>query len=298
MKTKTLVLFAAITLAIFAQIYLASALTINSASTTPSEVQPGDQFKLGLTVENNLPDDAENVIVSLVLNSAQTPFAPYQSSNEDRVDEILSDDSEKMSFDLTVLSSAVSGTYTVPVEASYTIGNGTNVTHEDLGVVSVIVNAKPSIDVSLEDSPLILGTKADLKVKIVNSGLGDAKFLSVSIGQARGIQVTGTDSSYIGDISSNDFDTADFSVFVSADAPSIINLPVEVTYSDSRNNQITVQKTISVESYTTNEAVNLGLMSRNNTGLIIGIIIVGIIGIIVYRAIRKRIRNNKSKKEN
>jgi hypothetical protein len=292
MKTKFLIL---LTVIFIAQIYLASALTISSVSSNPNEVQPGEKFSLDLKIENNLEDDVENVIVSLILNDKinPVPFAPYQSSSEYVIDEINNGDDEKASFDLIAFADAISGTYTIPVQVSYKLNNGTQGPLESLGVVSIIINAKPKIDVSSGGNVLIRGINGKISIKVINLGLGDAKFLSISLKQISGMQITNSDKVYIGNIDSNDFDTADFNVFVNADAPSSVNLPVELTYIDSRNNEITENKIISIKTYTAKEATELGLISGNNTFLIIVSLVGFLVLFLIYRRIRKR---NKSKR--
>jgi hypothetical protein len=221
-----------------AQIYLASALTVSSVTSNPTEIQPGQQVGLDLTIKNNLGQDVSDVTVSLVLNgitevlgvSQQTiypsvPFSPYQSSSEKTIDSISSDDHESVHFDLVANSNAASGTYTLPVIASYTDDNGTPVLNEFLGVVTLVVNAKPNIVVSSVGPALIKGQSGKITIQTVNSGLGTSNFLSVSLGSINGISITSSDNVYIGNINSNDFDTADFNVFVDGNAPSTISLP-------------------------------------------------------------------------
>jgi hypothetical protein len=289
-KNKFLVL---LTVIFLTQIYLASALTITSATSNPSEIQPGEKFSLELRIENNLNQDIEDVVVSLDLSKV-TYFAPYQSSNEVRIEGIDEDDDETANFDLITSSNAVSGTYTIPVTIKYTEDNGTKVPSESLGVVSVIINAKPKIDVSSEGSVLIKGTNGKVTIKVINSGLGDAKFLSISLNSILGIQSTNSNKVYIGNIDSNDFDTADFDVFVNTDAPSTINLPVKLTYTDSRNNQITESEIISIKTYTIKEATELGLIKKNNT---LGVVL-SIVGVIVLFLIYRRIRKKNRTKRN
>ena len=301
MKTKFWILF--VTLFV-AQLYLVSSLTITSVTSSPSEVQPGEKFSLDLKIENNLNQDIEDVVVSLELNGvnpttgqviSSVPFAPYQSSSEVRIDSISEDDKENANFDLMTFSDSASGTYTISVKISYTLSsNGTRIDDENLGVVSVIINAKPEIDISSEGGALIKGSKGKITIKIVNSGLGNAKFLGVSLKQIGGIQLTNSNKIYIGNIDSNDFDTADFNVFINADASSTINLPVELTYTDSRNKQITENKIISIKTYTVKEATNLGLISKNNTFLIIISMMGVLVLFLIYRRIKKKNRNKRN----
>jgi len=302
-KNKTTKILMILAVLFLAQMCLASALTISSVISSPREVQPGEKFSLDLKIENNLNEEINDVVISLILNanvnlitgqiiSPALPFAPYQSSNEIRIDSINGDDEEKASFDLIVSSDAISGTYTIPVTINYNLNNGTPKTEDFL--VSVIINAKPNIEVSSENNVLIKGTKGKISIKIINSGLGDAKFLSMSLKQVTGIQVTSSDKIYIGNIDSNDFDTADFDAFVDVDASSPISLPVELTYTDSRNNQIIKEETFLIKTYTQKEAIDLGLVNKNNTPLII-ISVVGVLVLfLVYRRIRKRNKNKRN----
>lgn len=289
MKTKILILFAVMFLL---QIYAVSALTVSSVSTNPDEVQPGEQLTLSLTIENNLNDDVEDVAVTInATGSAAIPFAPYQSSNEERIGDISEGDKEKVSFDLISNADIKSGTYTIPVTITYKL-NGTAET--DSSLVSVIINAKPNMEISSEGSALIKGTSGKIKLKIVNSGLGESKFLNLQISPVKGISFTSSEKIYLGNIDSNDFDNADFEVFVSADSPSSISLPVEITYSDSRNNQITENKIVTIKTYTQKEAESLGLISGNNNFLVFVGIALLLGSYIVFRKVKKRNKNKLS----
>jgi len=309
MKTKLLILFAAI---FIAQFYLVSSLTISSVTTDPTEIQPGQQVSLDLTIKNNNQDfDVNNVVVSMNLNglvqqvgvSQQTiypavPFSPYQSSSQRTIDTISSDSHESIHFDLSADSNAVSGTYNIPLIATYTLddntGNGTLVSNEFLGVVTVIVNAKPNIVVSSIGPALIKGQSGKITIQAVNSGLGTSNFLSIKLGNVNGVSITGSDNVYIGNINSNDFDTSDFSVFVNANALSTINLPVEITYTDSQNNHITQDNTLLIKTYTTQEAKSLGLINGGSSTFIIILLVLVVIVFFVYRSVRKRRKNKRN----
>ncbi len=290
MKNKILILFAAI---VIVQLYLISALAIKSTSSDPDEIQPGEKFSLNLKIENDLGKDVTEVVIKLGLNE-KIPFAPYQSSSEYNIGEINKDDNENANFDLIAFSDATSGTYMIPVTVSY--NNGIPVEDEPLGLVSIIINAKPKIAISSENSILIKGSNGKISLKVVNLGLGGCKFLNINAKEVSGVKITSPEGIYIGNIESNDFDTADFDVFISANAPSLINLPVEIKYTDSRNNEIIENKIISVETYTQSDAISLGLIKTNKTIWIIFSVVFAIFAYVIYRKIRKRVRSKKNSK--
>jgi len=304
MKSKILIIITAILLA---QIYLVSSLTINSVETSPSEVQPGKVIGLDLSIKNDLSDSVDDVVVTLNLNGiiqsigtsqqavySSVPFAPYQSSNQETIDTIDSDEHETVHFDLKAFSNAASGTYIVPLTANYLLSDGTSVENQFLGVATLVVNAKPNIVISSEESSLIKGKNSKITLMIVNSGLGTSEFLTVKLLPTSGMTITSPDSTYIGSIDSNDFDTADFNIFVNANAPSTLSLPVQVTYTDSQNNQITENENVLIKIYTQKEAVSLGLASGSNVFLIVIVVILVVVIYFIYRRARKRRRSKRN----
>jgi len=270
---------------------LGNALVINSVFTNPAEVQPGEKISVELAIENNLNEDIENVVISLDLSDV--PFSPYQSSNQISLDKIKEDKEKEVEFELIADSDAESGAYKIPVKISYLINDSEK---ESSGLIGLIVKANPNLELSSE-SILIKGRNSNLNIKITNSGLGDAKLLSLKIKNVVGIKVIGSNKAYIGDIDSDDFDTAEFKISVNENAPSTINLPVEIAYKDSRNNEIKENKQISLRIYTEQEAIELGLIKKSNIlNIVLGLGIL-IVLFIIYRKLRKVLKKRRLEKE-
>jgi len=247
----------------------ASAITISDVSTSPSEIQPGQTFNLEIKVENILDKDVKEVVVSLDLSLV--PFAPHQSSNEARKEELDEDDSKTFEFDLISSSDTDSGTYKIPVTINYELDS---VEKTATGLVSVTINAKPNLDLSLESSPLIKGRNSELSIRVTNSGLGEARLLSLRVIPISGLKLISSGNVYIGDIDSDDFDNADFSVSLNSNAASIINLPIEISYRDSRNKEFTETKYLPIKAYSEDEALELGLIQKSNTTTYLIVILV------------------------
>tara|TARA_Y100000310_G_scaffold329950_1_gene400727 strand:+ start:2091 stop:2966 length:876 start_codon:yes stop_codon:yes gene_type:complete len=290
MKIRILLVIIGINLALS----LVSGLTIDSVSSNPTEIKPGERVVVVLMIENNLDVDTEDVTVSLDLNNI--PFAPYQSSNEVTYDDIKENREKEARYELIAEADAESGTYKIPVKITYTEEEENK---ENLGLISLIIKAEPRIKISVEDSILIKNQNTDLNLRIVNSGLGEARLLSLELNPGIGIKILGNNNIYIGDIESDDFDTADFQITISESAPSIVTLPVEISYRDSRNNEITENEDLKIRTYTEKQAISLGLIEKSNTRTIVVLIIVLIILYIIYRKLKKAIRKRKqdNKKE-
>lgn len=302
MKSKTITLIALQILLVVALFNVASALTIKDVTTNPSEVAPGQTVDLKITIENNLNEDVTGLTVSLNLDSQvvsgltgsttipSAPLSPVKST-EVFIGDLNSDDQDIAKFDLIADADASAGTYKIPVTISYLVDGQTQPTTEKASV-SVTINSKPEF-VLVSEGLLLQNQKNDVDVKITNIGLTKAKLLNVELAPSTVYQTLSPTNVYLGDLDSNDFDSAKFSIYVKDS--SIISLPLTLTYRDSANKPYTEDVVVSARVYSQQEAVQLGLVQRSNTGTYIVVIVVLLVLWIVYRNIKKWSKNRKKR---
>jgi hypothetical protein len=280
MKTKILTIFCMILISLaFVQ-----AVTIDSVSSSPTEVAPGEITNIILEIENIFEDRVYNLNVRLDLED--TPFAPYQSSSEKFLEELDDGDKEDFKFKLIALPETSSGIYKIPVKISYENEEGNVSLKDDL--ISLIVNSEPELKVSLEDSiVLIRGRENTFSIRMINSGLADVKFVYLIVSDVTGIKFLSEKEQYLGDIDSDDFDNAEYNIYLDADSPEDINLQIILKFKDATNKEFVESKNIILRTYSLQEAKELGLVKRENY---IPYIIIGslIVGYIVYRILKKR----------
>jgi hypothetical protein len=268
-----------------------SALTIRDITSSPEQVVPGGIVEASMVIENTLTFDTQNIDVSLDLTNA--PFAPYQSSSEKFLDSLNEGDKETFTFRLISLPQTESGIYKIPVNITYQDTDGKS--YSKSGLISLTVNAKPELKVSVDDSVvLIKGQESILSIKVVNSGLSSAKFTYLSISGTSGVKILNSNEQYAGDINSDDFNTVQFQVYINPTALGIINLPLTLRYKDATNKEFIETKTITVNTYTIKEAQSLGLVKKQSNAILILIIIL-IAGYFIRRYIIKK-RKIKEKK--
>src|SRR4030042_1646215 len=82
------------------------------------------------------------------------------------------------------------------------------------------VNAETELDFSVETKNNIIGQKGKITLRIVNKGLGEVKFVSVQV-FPQGYDLLSSDVVYIGNIPSDDSDSAGFDVFFNTLSPSV-----------------------------------------------------------------------------
>jgi len=281
------------------------ALVIDSVSMYPSEIAPGETAVITVGIENDGKEDITNVAVILDLTgiiesnmpgvpaiTLDIPFAPYESSSEHSFDEIQEDEKDYAEFEIIALSNAKSGVYKIPLKISYT-ENGELETRSSL--IGITVNTEPIIGVNIEEGLLLKPQENEIGIKIINKGLSDVRFLEVEIGSSTYFDVLSPKQVYIGDIDSDDFDTADFKIYFKSNAPNTLTLPVSVIYKDAVNNKYSEDFDLQVKVYTREKAIELGLLEKSNTRLYAGVVVGLVILYIIYKKIKKQRKLKRAK---
>ncbi|PIN94246.1 hypothetical protein COU61_00550 [Candidatus Pacearchaeota archaeon CG10_big_fil_rev_8_21_14_0_10_35_13] len=280
MNNKTTTMILGIILAI-SIISLTSALTVQSVSV--QEIQPGKEASVTVNIENNLKSDVRDVSVNLQLGNTQ--FIAVGSS-EDSQDKIKEGNDESFSYTIKASKDIKPGDYSIPFIIRYEYENKTI---ERSGTFGVTVKANPELSYTISTENAVVGNSGKITLKIINTGLGEAKFLTVRIFPS-GYTLLSEETIYIGSVGSDDYETASFDV-VFNDKNSLLSASIE--YKDFDNKQVIKTVNLPIKVYTQEEALQLGIITKSNTGMYI---IVAIIIIIIWYAWKKIKKNRRIKK--
>lgn len=255
---------------------------------------PGESGSVTIEIDNNENFDIKDVSVSLVLDNL--PFTSVGSS-EKEIDDIDEDDKDGVTFTIRASSDIAPGDYNIPYMIRYVNADKDNETFEKTGSFGLRVSAKTDIDFSVESSGDetdvgIVGEKGKITLEIINRGLGDLKSVSVQA-FPEGFELISKDKIFIGTINSEDSDIATFDVIFKNKNPV---LSAKVTFKDFENNPQIKNVNLPVEIYTQEEALELGLITKNKTGIYVGVAVVLIIAWIIYGKIKKKRKKNKGGK--
>ncbi len=271
-------------------------IALESVKTTPSPITPGGEAKVNLVIHNLADSNLKDVVVALDLalltEGVQTldtlPFAPLESGTVKNIKQMKPGEMRDIEFIIKAYPTAESKVYKIPVAISYKDELDTEYDSED--IISLIVNSEPDLSVILSDTDITEnGMKGEVSIKFINKGLADIKFVDVILEHSDDYEILSPGEVYIGNIESDDYENADYELYVEDGNRSEILLPVKYSYMDSNNNIYRKDTVIRVKLYDPERAVEIGLKkpSRNYTS-VIALIAVVFLFFMIYRIYKKR----------
>lgn len=262
-----------------------TSITIKSVS-APS-LAPGEEGEINIEIENTLGSEVKDISLSLVFNNL--PFIPIGSS-EDSLGELDGDDDEELTFKIKAANNIKPGDYEIPYNIQYTVNKEIK---KRTGSIGIKVEANPDLAFTISTEKPVIGKQDRLTLKIINKGFADAKFVSVKL-IPEGFTLLSDSEIYVGAVDSDDFETAEFDIIYDNQKP-IFSAIVE--YINFENKKITKIIDLPIKVYTEDKATELGLIKNNNLALYISILITLVLIFILYRIVRRRIKDSKRKKE-
>jgi hypothetical protein len=258
-------------------ISFASAVVVSDVS--QGRLFPGDQTALSIELKNTLDDDVEDVSFNLDFGNVQ--FISIGGS-EKSFDEIRDGRTKSFTINVKAFQDIKPGDYNIPYTISFIDKDDNRV--EKIGSIGIIVGAKTELDFDVELEKNVIGESGKLELKIVNRGFGEVKFVNVEI-SGQGFTILGTNTDYIGNVESDDFETASFNVIFDELESQVV---ATVTYKDFDNNQQVESYTQRLQIYSKKEGIELGIIERNNTFIYVILVLTVILLWILYRVWRKK----------
>ncbi|MBS1266637.1 MAG: hypothetical protein MAG795_00605 [Candidatus Woesearchaeota archaeon] len=260
---------------------------ITSVETVPKKLEPGKVGKIMVELQNMADSLTEDIALKFDFSSDDMPFVPVNSASEKKIRSLAAGESTKFEFDIMVLADAESQTYKVPIEVRYIDESDTLYNKTD--IIGVVVGSTPEMDVYIEDQTVYSSASSgEVSVKFVNKGVTDIKFLSVELAESDDLQVISTPLVYIGDLDSDDYENADFNIYVKKTKEDYVQIPLKLEYADANNEEFVQEVDLQMRLYSGAELKKFGLVKSSKTGLIIIILVVVGGGIYLYRKKKKK----------
>ncbi|MBU0461761.1 MAG: hypothetical protein KJ574_04205 [Nanoarchaeota archaeon] len=285
-----------------------AALSVESVETSPEKIVPGTPAKVDIIIKNLADSYMQDITVKLDLTFSQyasqitsitdassyfdaLPFAPLKSTTEKRISRIAPGGTAIVSYDLMAYPDATSRIYKVPIIITYYDEVETLYTKND--VIGLVVGDVPDLDIILESSDVYAGGSAGtLTVKFVNKGITDIKFLNVQLLPNSDYEITSADTDYVGNVDSDDYETAEFKIFLKSSAKDKVSIPIKVMYKDANNNDYSKEMTLELKLLSAEER---GVKQGSSLTLVIAILIILVVAWIVYKRWEKKKKAKASK---
>ncbi|MFH0874940.1 MAG: hypothetical protein V1859_03320 [archaeon] len=280
-------------------------IAIDSVESVPAKLVPGDSAKIKITIKNMADSVMEDVSLKFDLGLStvtlpatisalslydQVPFAPQKSATEQKVRLLSPGATHVFTYDILTYPDATPKVYKIPVQIKYRDELSNEITKND--IVGLIVGSEPDLQVTIDKTTLTkLKASGEVYIKFVNKGLENVKFLNVMLEKSDAFDLLSSNTYYIGNVDSDDYETSDFKIYVKSDMKASgdisIKLPVVYEYKDSNNNIYSKKTELDVILYDQNK---LGGSNGMNP---FGIIIIAVVLVIGFIFIKRR--NSKKK---
>ena len=186
-------------------------LAVDSVSLDGKALEPGSSGSVKIKVSNKADSLLKDIKAKLELGNV--PLVPLGSTNEKSVYQIDSKKNYEFNFNILADPEAEGGVYQVPLKVSYSDGLGKG--YVTNGTIGIVIGSKPDLSVTLDDSEIYQSNSAgEVVIKVVNKGVTDIKFANLRLLDGEGYDIITNSEVYLGNIDSDDFETADFKLFV------------------------------------------------------------------------------------
>jgi len=234
-------------------------LNVVDISTTPENVMPGETFTLDITVENQADSFLKNVKFDLDIAD---PFVTIGSINDKYIKQLPAGATQTVSFNLLSKGDADQTVYTLPLDITY-YDNEETVYNKEASF-GLIITEEPNLVVNLETSEVISkGDRGRIVFSISNVGVDEVKFVTATLRNSDNYDVISTSAIYLGNVDSDDFETADYEI-VAQSKESSVPLELHLEYRDSLNKPYVEDVTVQLPLYSSSEAKRLGLKPAGN----------------------------------
>jgi hypothetical protein len=163
--------------------------------------------------------------------------------------------------------------YALMLLISYTDTLGNSLTRNE--TIGVPVFSKPSYDINVEESKAYTaGSTGDVVISISDTGASQIKYLVLELTGTSSYELVSSGKVYVGNLESNDFQTASFKIHLNGNAATTTPLALKLTYKDDYNMPYSETVQLPLRVYTNAEAKAYGLVpSANMTTMLISITI-------------------------
>ncbi len=235
-------------------------ISVSNVVTEPEMLAPGQPATLTISLKN----EASTVLkdIRAKVDFTGMPFAPLHSTTEKRIKNMKASEKEDLEFDLATMAEAESKIYKVPFTLTYYDEAGNYYTMND--TIGLRVYSQPDFELNIESSEAFQpGKTGSLVISLSNTGASNMKYTTIKLLDTEDYTVVGKAQEYLGNLESDDFETAEFTISVKAGVGTTL-LQVVLDYKDDYNTAQQDEIEIELPIYSSSEIRRYGLNGTSN----------------------------------
>ena len=248
----------------------ASTVNIQGVKIEPPNIGPGQSGRLTVSVRSESPNYLKDFKIRLEVSPESFPIAVVNGTNERLVSQVSPYQSLDFPFEIVSYPSAQSGVYKLPLTVTYSDKLGKSYSINQTTGISIAT--KPVVEVSAESTEIAtVGQTGKILLRVMNRGLSGIKLLTVRLLESPNqYAILSTPVQYVGSVSSDDYETAEFKVHVSQNATRPLPVLAEISYADSSNAQYSQKVAALLPVFSKSEALSYGLEKVPDNTLLYG----------------------------
>ncbi|MBW2998932.1 PLDc N-terminal domain-containing protein [Candidatus Woesearchaeota archaeon] len=233
-------------------------LNVKEITTSPETAIPGVPFDLKIRVSNEADSELRNL--KFKLNTST--FVTIGSTDEKYVRILDSGKEQEIVFTLVSEGDASEVVYNVPLEMSYYDNEG----NQDSKMVyfGLILLEPPNLVKGIDRSEVVsIGDRGSVSISISNVGVDEVKFIELIMKESEDYEILSSKHIYVGNIDTDDFETADFEIYLDSRKDSV-PLLFDLKYKDALNKEFSEEISLDLNTFSSREAKKLGLKTSTN----------------------------------
>jgi len=234
---------------------------VKSITLTPKTMAQGSPGKLSIVLKNYATSAMTDITADLQLKG--TKFSPLDSTDVHILERLQGKQEQQLTYTLVPDPDAASKVHSLSLILTYKDSLGK--LHERNHTIGIPVLSEPSYDLNVEDVTVYTAdSSGEVVLSISNTGPSEIKFLVIELMDTDQYQVLSSPKAYVGNLESDDFETASFDVHVNKGVATTVPLSVKLTYKDDYNEAYEDLKQASFKIHSKSEAQKYGLIPSAN----------------------------------
>ena len=267
-------------------------LAVEAITLDPQNPSAGQLVNVSIRLHNVVDTSVEDVNVKLDLTDM--PLATVGSTNERVIQRIAGEDTVTIPFTLAVDANADAKVHQVPLRIDYANRFGDTFTLNS--TFGLRVASAADYLMNLEETEVYTTeTKGKVTLSVSNVGKSDLNFVTVELDPTDDYRVLSAPQSYIGNLESDDFETAEFTVYVLKTKATSVELQGNLRFKDAYNDERVEPFTLPLRIYRKGEAKDMGLTASSGIGGVLVALLIVVLLIVQWRRGWKEIRWISSK---